>query len=196
MIGRGVRPWMCRGEMPSSIKASGYNGAEWFQYDAAEPNQSMAIIGSRLAEALSVLKAPEAVIVVSLDPDGQTPKVLCQHLESAGIATTLVKFGDELPNKSAPALYTIAAETTGQLEFSLHMPILQEFFKNQEDQKAIWITHPTQFHSLKNSVHSADIIAAVRGATKELDLPNYIIQIDRSEPRFTDIIKDILSKVS
>ncbi|QKX63237.1 uncharacterized protein TRUGW13939_10406 [Talaromyces rugulosus] len=181
------------------LKAAGFSGADTAVFDEDEPYQYCAAIISHAVSKVTTEHSPgvgglEAIAVVCDSPDHGPSADLIADIRSRGHDVEVVKFGTAPPPANRPVLVTLDLE--GYFFQDITAPRLlawQGLWHHHQGQKLLWVMPKVQLDC--DDPRPAQTLGAMRVARAELSLPFHTLEIDSSEPNFTDLVLKVFDKV-
>lgn len=191
--GRPETPFIGMDRWDQELKCAGFTGVDTVEYDAPEPYRSCAVIVTRPQPEIRETEQDRPVLVVCDRPDDLIATRLMKSLCDAGYEVSVSELRDNLPPDSD--ILSILDLECGVLEniTCSKFSALQSLIRNHSTQNILWLTLPSQIYC--SDPKSAQSIGLARTIRSELAAPMTTLEIDPSEPEFTELAIQVLQKV-
>ncbi|KAJ3541377.1 hypothetical protein NM208_g4643 [Fusarium decemcellulare] len=196
--GRPWEPYVTVDRWEDELKAAGFSGIDTAVIDAEEPNHYCAAIVSTKVENSETREADvgaKSLAVVSDGPWSSLAKTLAAELDKSGIPTSIYTLSEATalpPDQDMISLLDLESyffENISKERFR----DFQEIVKNHESGRILWLTKPAQVNC--EDPRSAPAIGLARSVRSDSQIPFYTLEIKPSEPRFAELVYQVLSKI-
>lgn len=173
------------------LKAVGFTGTDTVVYDAEAPYQYCAAIVSQKKTA--PVNHGSNITVLCGKPDQGISRILINDLQKAGFKVSSTRIGEPIaPNQDI--LSTLDLESRFFDNISEESLLgFQSFLRSVKSQKLLWLMPHSQLRC--EDPRSAQTVGAFRVARAELAAALNTLEIDASEPDFSNLVLKVFNKV-
>ena len=175
------------------LKAAGFTGADTVVYDAQAPYQyCAAIVASPQIQATPNAKEKEITVLCDKPEDGISKKLIAD-LTALGFQVTTASIDSPL-SEDCDVIATLDLESRFFDNISEDQYLsFQQLLRRHKNQNVLWLMPPTQMNCV--DPRSAQTVGMFRVVRAELAIPLFSLEIDVSEPKFTELVTNVFGKV-
>ncbi|KAI1483952.1 polyketide synthase dehydratase-domain-containing protein [Daldinia eschscholtzii] len=191
---RPYEPYVSIERWDGELKATGFSGIDTAVRDAVEPyHYCAAIVSTKVEENISSKKPPSPVSILCDNPEGELTELLVEEFASSGIAAKVFQLGQSLPlNQDIVSLLDLESYFFQDISPE-RLILFQQILLNYKSGSIVWLTRPAQVNC--KDPRSAQSIGVARSIRAESSVPFYTLEISSTEPLFSTLVQEVLSKI-
>ncbi|KAK6950125.1 hypothetical protein Daesc_008451 [Daldinia eschscholtzii] len=192
--GRPYEPYVSVERWDDELKATGFSGVDTAVRDAVEPyHYCAAIVSTKVEENISSNKPPSPVSILCDNPEGELTELLVEEFASSGIPVKVFQLGQSLPlNQDIVSLLDLESYFFQDISPE-RLILFQQILLNYKSGCIVWLTRPAQVNC--KDPRSAQSIGVARSIRAESSVPFYTLEISPTEPLFSTLVQEVLSKI-
>lgn len=190
--GRIYEPYVTVDRWDRELRAAGFTGADTAVYDAEEPYQYCAVIVTQPKPEKSEVDLRRITLLCER-PEVGISRLLIRDLEQQGMIVSIATLG-QLRSEDEPIISTLDLESRFFENITRDkFQAFQDQVRQHKKQKLLWLMPPVQVRCI--DPRSAQSIGMLRTVRAELGIPYMTLEIDPTEPNFSQLVTCVLKKV-